>query len=332
MVTRRELILSASAFAALGVGPSFAAPGQPTTAITFDVPPDACDCHTHIHDPSQFPYSPQRVYTPEPALPDQMAALHKALHIDRVVIVTPSPYGIDNSATRFGIKARGSNARGIAVISDTTSDAELESLHRDGFRGIRVNLASEGNTDVAVAKSRLQAAIDRLKHRPDWHIEMFADLAVIRAIKPIAIESPVPLLFDHFAGAKAAPGTGQPGFSDVVDLLHSGRVYVTLSGAYRSSTLEPDYPDVVPLAKALIAANPERIVWGSDWPHPHSSLWAPQQKRATLPPGHKQDPLEPEPYYQLDDAVLLNQLAVWAPDAATRKRILVDNPKLLYGF
>src|SRR5258707_10296889 len=112
---------------------------QPSTAVNFDVPAGACDCHTHIHgDPEKFPFFAGRVYTPELASPEEMAALHKALHIDRVVIVTPSVYGTYNAATVFGIKARGSDARGVAVIDDETPERELDALGQAGIRGIRL--------------------------------------------------------------------------------------------------------------------------------------------------------------------------------------------------
>jgi predicted TIM-barrel fold metal-dependent hydrolase len=127
-------------------------------------------------------------------------------------------------------------------------------------------------------------------------------------------------VFDHFGGAEAKLGLDQPGFADLLDLVKSGKAYVKISGAYRASTQGPDYSDAAPLAKALITANPERIIWGTDWPHPDS----------VTPPGRK--PTDVTPLYQIDDGRLLNQLAVWAPDTAVRKTILVDNPARLYGF
>jgi predicted TIM-barrel fold metal-dependent hydrolase len=143
---------------------------------------------------------------------------------------------------------------------------------------------------------------------------------VISGIKEAVATSPVPVVFDHFGGAQAALGTVQPGFADLIALVRSGKAYVKISGAYRASTQAPDYQDAAPLAKALIAANPERIVWGTDWPHPN----------AVTPPGGK--PTDVTPLLQIDDGRLLNQLPVWAPDAATRRVILVDNPTRLYQF
>jgi predicted TIM-barrel fold metal-dependent hydrolase len=292
---------------------------QPSTPVNFDVPAGACDCHSHIHgDPAKFPYFAGRVYTPEEASPEEMSALHKALHIERVVIVTPSVYGTDNSATLFGIKARGATARGVAVIDDKTPEADLDAMNRAGFRGIRLNLATSGISDPNVGRHRFQAAVERVRTR-NWHIQMFTGLATIAAIKDLVVASPVPVVFDHFGGAQAELGVDQPGFANLVELVRSGNAYVKISGAYRASKLAPDYPDVAPLARALIAANAERIVWGTDWPHPNAT-----------PPGKK--PTDVTPMLQIDDGRLLNQLPAWAPDAAIRKKILVDNPARLYGF
>lgn len=321
MLTRRRVLLSSLAGAiAIRNGAVVAKPAQPSTAVNFDMPADACDCHTHIHgDPATFPFFAGRVYTPEPASPEEMAALHKALRIKRVVIVTPSVYGTDNSAALFGIKARGEDARGVAVIDDKTSERALDEMKAAGIRGIRINLATSGINDPSVGRQRLQAAIERLKAR-DWHIQMFTNLPLVSSIKDIVANAPMPLVFDHFGGAKARLGTDQPGFADLLALVKAGKAYVKISGAYRLSTQGPDYPDAAPFAKALIAANPERIIWGTDWPHPDSEP----------PPERK--PTEVTPLYQIDDGRLLNQLAVWAPDAAIRKKILVDNPARLYGF
>ena len=298
----------------------FAKASQPATPVNFEVPPGACDCHTHIHpDPAKFPFYDKRVYTPELASPEEMSALHKALHMERVVIVTPSIYGPDNSATLFGMKARGATARGVAVIDDKTSDADLDAMGQAGIRGIRLNLATGGTNDPNVARQRFQTAVDRMKAR-NWHVQMFTSLAIISSIKDLVASSPVPLVFDHFGGAQAALGVGQPGFSDLVELVKSGKAYVKISGAYRASKLAPDYPDAAPLAQALIAANADRIVWGTDWPHPDS----------VTPPGKQITDVTP--LFQIDDGRLLNQLPVWAPDAAVRKKILVDNPARLYGF
>ena len=319
MLTRRRFMAASIAGGALlRAGASFARAAQPATPVSFEVPRGACDCHTHIHgDPGKFPFFPGRVYTPEMALPEEMAALHQALGMQRVVIVTPSVYGTDNSATLYGMKARGADARGVAVIDDRTPESELDAMARAGVRGIRLNLATGGAADPATGRSRFEKAVERVKGR-NWHVQMYTNLATISAISDLVAVSPVPVVFDHFGGARAELGPRQPGFAELLDLVRSGRAYVKISGAYRSSKLEPDYADVVPLAHALIAANPERIVWGTDWPHPNSA----SGRKAT----------EVTPLFQIDDGRLLNQLPVWAPDAATRSKILVDNPARLYGF
>ena len=321
MLTRRSVLLSSvAAGVIMSTRDASAKAAQPATAVNFDIPAGACDCHTHIHaDPEKFPFYSGRVYTPELASPEEMSALHKALHIERVVIVTPSVYGPDNSATLFGIKARGPTARGVAVIDDKTSEADLDAMQAAGFRGIRLNLATGGINDPNVAKARYSAAVERMKAR-GWHVQLYTTLPLISAIKDQVLASPVPAVFDHFGGAVAALGVDQPGFADLLELVKSGKAYVKISGAYRASKLAPDYADAAPLAKALIAANPERIIWGSDWPHPDS----------VTPPGKKITDVTP--LLQVDDGRLLNQLPMWAPDAGLRKTILVDNPSRLYGF
>ncbi|MFL6789970.1 MAG: amidohydrolase family protein [Bradyrhizobium sp.] len=321
MLTRRSMMLaSIAAGAVMNNRTVFAKAAQPSTPVNFDVPAGACDCHTHIHpDPEKFPFFSGRVYTPELASPEEMTALHKALHMERVVIVTPSIYGTDNSATLFGMKARGPTARGVAVIDEKTSEADLDAMGQAGIRGIRLNLATGGVNDPAVARPRFQTAVERVKGR-GWHIQIFTNLPMITATKDLVAASPVPVVFDHFGGAQAALGVEQPGFADLLELVKSGKAYVKISGAYRASKLGPDYTDCIPLAKALIAANVDRIVWGTDWPHPDS----------VTPPGKKVTDVTP--LFPIDDGRLLNQLPVWAPDAAVRKKILVDNSARLYGF
>src|SRR5436305_3910929 len=192
---------------------------RPPTAVNFDVPAGACDCHTHIHgDPAKFPFFAGRFYTPEPASPEEMAALHQALHIERVVIVTPSVYGTDNSATIFGMKARGANARGVAVIDEKTPEGDLDGFGQIGFRGIRLNLATAGTNDPAIGLQRFQTAVERVKRR-DWHLQMFTNLAMISAVKDLVDASHVAVVFDHFGGAEAKLGVDQPGFTDLLQLV-----------------------------------------------------------------------------------------------------------------
>jgi predicted TIM-barrel fold metal-dependent hydrolase len=161
--------------------------------------------------------------------------------------------------------------------------------------------------------------VQQIGQRP-WHLQIYARLSVIAPLKPLLSALPVPVVFDHFAGARASLGPDQPGFDEVLDLLRSGRAWVKMSGAYRASDRAPDYPDVLPLARALVATNPERLVWGSDWPHPDST------------PRPDRKPTDLAPAQDIDDGRLLALMAEWVPDRATRDRILVDNPKRLYDF
>jgi predicted TIM-barrel fold metal-dependent hydrolase len=217
------------------------------------------------------------------------------------------------------MKARGADARGVAVIGPKNSDAELDAMEKAGIRGVRVNLATGGTNDPDEARRRFKAAVDRVKDR-GWHVQVYTNASMIPLIKDTIATAPVTVVFDHFGGAQAAAGLQQPGFPELLELVKSGTAYVKISGAYRASTQGPEYTDVIPFARALIAANPDRIIWGTDWPHPDS----------VTPAGKK--PSDVTPLFQIDDGKLLNQLAVWEPDAAVRKRILVDNPARLYKF
>src|SRR5438270_13706864 len=169
MPTRRQLLLAAVA-STFAPRLALAKASQPATPVNFDVPPLACDCHTHIHGyMREFPMSPSRIYTPEPAMPEEMAELHRALRMQRVVIVTPSVYGTNNAATLWGMKARGADARGVAVIDDKTPESELDAIGRAGIRGVRLNLATGGGNDPAAGRQRLQRTAERLAPR-GWHI------------------------------------------------------------------------------------------------------------------------------------------------------------------
>jgi predicted TIM-barrel fold metal-dependent hydrolase len=323
MLSRRELLTGVAAVGAAffrGTSVALARASQPATPVGFDVPAGACDCHTHIFgDLQRFPLTPSRTYTPEPASVEEMRALHRTLHVDRVVIVQPSVYGTDNRCTLDAVRQLGSRARAIAVIDESASDAALDDMDRAGVRGIRINLETAGHTDPTVGRQRVRAAIERLRGR-SWHIQIYTRLSVIDAIRDQIAAAPVPIVFDHFGGAQASLGTAQAGFSALVDLVRAGNAYVKISGAYRSSSRRPDYRDVAPLAKALVAANPRRILWGTDWPHPDSSRV----------PGRRNTDVAP--LLQIDDGRLFNELPEWVPDSAQRKLILVDNPAALYRF
>lgn len=324
MVTRRDLLKAGAAAGAVasGLTRAFAAMPMPTTAVDFDVPRGACDCHVHVFpDPTEFPFSPSRGYTPPTATPKELLGLQEFLHLDRVVIVTPSVYATDNRATLAGMRELGpQRARGIAVIDDKTPAEALDAMQKAGVRGVRINLEQAGVFDPAAAAKQLQAAVSRVKDL-GWHVQMYTRLAVLGALADQLANQPVPLVFDHFGGARAELGPQQPGFDTLLALVRSGKAYVKISGSYRASDKAPDYPDVAPLAKALIAANAERIVWGSDWPHPD----------AARVPGR--NPItDIAPPLPIDDGRVLNLLPTWTADAATRHKILVENPARLYGF
>ena len=247
------------------------------------------------------------------ALPEEMTALHRALTIQRVVIVTPSVYGPDNSATIYGMAARGKDARGVAVIDDKTTDTELDRLASLGFRGIRLNLSTAGVDDPKIATERFLTAVGRVKSR-NWHVQLNTTLPVIAAMKDVLAASPVTLVFDHYGNAREPLGVGQPGFSDLVSLVGSGKAYVKISV---SGGPRENYGYFTPLARMLISANVDRILWGSNWPHPNSVGGS--TSKVT-------------PLWQVDDGLVLNLLPAWAPDAEVRKKILVDNPARLYEF
>jgi predicted TIM-barrel fold metal-dependent hydrolase len=294
---------------------------QPATKVNFPVPGGACDCHVHVFgDPQRYPFAPNRTYTPRTAATPELRTLLDALHMDRVVIVQPSVYGTDNRCTVDAIRELGGRARGIAVIDASTPDAALGDMARAGIRGLRLNLSQAGVGDPAVALERFGTAAQRAKAL-NWHIQLNTSLKVVDAIRPHLLASPVPLVFDHFGGAVASAGVGQPGFDALVTLVKSGKAYVKISGAADLvSTQSPEYADVLPLARALVAANPQRVLWGTNWPHPDS--------RSV--PGRKNTDLAP--LMQTDDGRVLNLLGVWVPDAALRRTILVENPARLYGF
>ena len=319
--SRRNAIAQAlGAVTYLGGQRGFAKASQPSTALDFAMPEHACDCHTHIFgDVKNFPLFAGRSYTPSTALPREMSALHRSLRVERVVIVTPSIYGTDNSSTVYGLKARRGTSKGIAVIDERTTEAELDAMAAAGFCGIRLNLATGASVDTAAARRRLEAAIDRVKGR-GWHIQIYASLALITSVKDLILASPVPIVIDHVAGAKPSLGVTQAGFDVLLEAVRSGKAYVKITHRYIPSGKPPDYADAAPLAKALIEANADRILWGTDWPHPD----------ADAHPGRK--PTDVSPLLAIDDGLLLNRFARWVGSAALLQKILAENPQRLYRF
>jgi predicted TIM-barrel fold metal-dependent hydrolase len=324
MITRRDVLKAAMAAGVTGfvggVRPGYAAAPQPKTKVSFDVPPGGCDCHVHVFgDPKKYPFFAGRTYTPETASAEELKSLLSSLRLERVVVVQPSVYGTDNSCTLDGMRAIGERARGVAVIDEKTTDAQLDAMVKAGIRGLRLNLATAGITDPAVARQRFQNTVARAKGR-GLHIQFNTQPSVIEALNDMFLSSPVPIVIDHFGGATAKGGVQQPGFGALVNLVKSGKAYVKISGAADSVSTQPDLGDVAPLAKALISANPQRILWGTNWPHPDS----------TPKPGRAATDLAV--HVQTDDGKVLNMLPLWVPDAATRRLIITENPARLYGF
>ncbi|MFI4985879.1 MAG: amidohydrolase family protein [Alphaproteobacteria bacterium] len=289
--------------------------------MSFAVPKGAGDCHVHVFlDPGLYPFAEERVYTPPEASAAALLTLQSALQLDRVVIVQPSVYGTDNAATIEGIRALGlARARGVAVIDHNTSASELDVMGRAGVRGVRVNLELAGEVDPARSAKKLRDTAEQIRGR-GWHIQIYTQLWMIAALRDCLADLAVPLAIDHFGGARAELGPAQPGFDALLSLVRSGKAYVKVSGAYRCSSAAPAYSDVASLARPLIAANADRIVWGSDWPHPDGSR------------VEGRSPYAVTPCFSIDDGALLNLLPTWAGDAETRRKILVDNPARLYDF
>jgi len=326
MLTRRDILhhLGAAGVSAAALRAGIAAAAMPSerSAPNFEVPRGACDCHVHVFgDPAKFPFAEKRIYTPPGASVEELLQLQNSLHLDRVVVVQPSVYAADNSCTVDAVRRMGARARGVAVIDKSTPSAALDDMAAAGIRGVRLNLETNtaGKFDPASAKALLDATVQQIGGR-GWHVQFYTRLTTIAALKDHFGQMPFPLVFDHFGRATAADGLNQPGFDALLDLVKSGRAYVKISGAYRCSDKAPDYADVMPLAQALVKANPDRIVWGTDWPHPNSDA------------GRGKPLTEITAPFPIDDGLLFNQMAKWMPDADTRKKILVDNPARLYGF
>ncbi len=268
-------------------------------------PEGATDCHAHVFGPQQrFPYLPRAAYIPPDAVTTDYVAMLKNNGCDRGVLVQPSVYGTDNrcmvDALRSGLHA----LRGIAVVDAGISDRELEDLHAAGVRGVRINLASETEGLTLADGVRLAPRLKAL----GWHLQFYLDMAKMPEAESLLGALQIDIVIDHFARCPAADGTGSPAFQALQRLVRRDNCWAKIMGPYFVSKNEPLYPDVTPLARALVAAAPDRIVWGTDWPHPGA--------RALMP----------------EDPMLADLLAQWVPDETQRRKVLVDNPARLYGF
>jgi predicted TIM-barrel fold metal-dependent hydrolase len=307
---RREVLKGASAAVAAGL---LGARGRPAAAAQsvkwsagsdapkLKAPANAADCHHHVYD-ARFPVDPTATLRPPDALVADYRALQKRLGITRNVLVQPSTYGVDNRAHLEALAAFGPTARMVAVVNDGVSTEELKRLHAAGVRGIRFNLAQAGATTPEMIEP-LSKRVNDL----GWHIQINAPAAKIMEVMPILQKATSPIVFDHLA---RLPEVDHPLFAQLRALLDKGRTWMKLSGAYADSKVgPPTYADRTAVARAYVAAAPERCVWGSDWPHP-------TEQSKQLP----------------DDAVLFDLLTDWVPDEKTRHRILVENPATLYDF
>lgn len=266
------------------------------------VPEGACDCHIHIYE-DRFPVVPQAVFKPPHAPLADYLEVRKALGLSRVVVVQPNGYGYDNTCTLEAMAALGNTARGVAIVPPDTPDAELERLTRAGVRGIRYFLLPGG----ILGWDSLETMAARVRNF-GWHVQLQLDGRELPRYTEALARLPVPLVIDHNGKFLDPVQTSHPGFQSLVRLLRAGNTWVKLSAPYETSKAgPPHYADVGVLARALVAANPERCVWATNWPHP----------------AH-----DPRP----ESAPLLDLLLDWADDDATRSRILVDNPARLYGF
>lgn len=264
------------------------------------------DTHMHVFGPqTRYAYTQNRTYTPTDASLEAYRHMTNTLGIDRTVVVQPSVYGTDNSATRDAVVALGAKCgRGVAVVDAAVSDDELDALHADGFRGVRMNLLFKGGVDFDAVKTLAKRLADR-----NWHIQFLVDVSNFEGVYERLSALPTDVVIDHMGHAPAKLGTAHAGFQDMLRLLDTGRCWVKLSGPYRfTAQATAPYDDVTPIAQALVAANPERLVWGSDWPHPYIAVPMP------------------------NDGALADMLPTWVPNAATRHKILVENPEKLYGF
>jgi len=277
------------------------ATGAPGTRF----PAGATDCHAHVFGPQdRFPYVANAAYIPPDAVTADYVGMLNNNGCARGVLVQPSVYGTDNScmvdALRSGLHA----LRGIAVVEAGISDGELEDLHAAGVRGVRINLASETEGLTLADGERLAPRLKEL----GWHLQFYLDLPKMPEAEARLSQLAINMVIDHFARCPAQDGVDAPPFQALRRLVQRDNCWAKIMGPYFISTNAPRYPEVTPLARALVAAAPDRIVWGTDWPHPGA--------RALMPQDH----------------VLADLLVEWVPDEAQRRRVLVDNPQRLYGF
>jgi predicted TIM-barrel fold metal-dependent hydrolase len=270
-------------------------------------PAGACDCHHHIYDAARFPQpGPGGGPVVPNARVEEYLMLKERIGTTRDVVVTPLAYATDNRVTLNAIARLGPNARGVAVIRPTITDAELKTLADGGIRGIRFSLADPRHAPTTI---EMIAPLSKRIHALGWHIQLNMTPEQIVAAHDLWNQVPCPMVFDHMGHVPQPAGVGHPVFTLIRRLLDKGNTWVKLSVTYdNTKDGPPGYADVTRVAQTYVRAAPERMVWGSNWPHPNEDT--------------------PKP----DDALLFDLMSQWAPNETTRHHILVENPEKLYGF
>jgi len=285
--------------------PNIPAPIHDIRKPIIKFPPGACDCHAHIFGPAtRFKVLPKTSFVPPDCLLADYTRMLRTVGCERAVLVQPSVYGTDNSAIIEALRSHAFDLRAIAVVAPDVTDRELESLHAIGFRGIRINAAS------ATPGLKLEHARTLAEHiKPlGWNLQFHVNLRETPELAEQLAKLPVNVVIDHFGRIAAAEGLDAPPFQALLALLRHEHCWAKLMGPYFISDAAPRYLDIVPFAQAMVKAAPDRVVWGSDWPHPSA--------REKMP----------------NDGDLADMLLDWVPNEAQRKKMLVDNPRRLYGF
>lgn len=273
-------------------------------------PAQACDAHFHLFGPvSRFPYSSERAYTPPEAPLEALLAMHARLGVERGVVVQGNAHGTGNSVVLDALGREPRRLRGVAIVKETVTRGELKRMADAGVRALRFHHRPHaGGTRYSSIGVAAFEKIAPLMADLGLHLQMFIDASELPVVMPRLRNWKLPFVIDHFGAVKAQQGITAPDFETMRSLLAEGRIWIKISGAYRASSRYPDYPDARPLHEALMAANPDQLVWGTDWPHPRLDRDMPDT-------GH-----------------LLDLFNAWTPDAALRRKILVENPVRLYGF
>lgn len=292
----------------------------PPTRSPHPLPPGGCDCHVHVFGPfERYPLATARSYTPPPAPLRDLLDRLDAAGIDRAVIVQPSAYGTDNRCMLDALRTAPTRLRGVAVIDGAESDAALAEMHGAGVRGVRLNLLSARSAD----DTPMEETLDRIGARIaplGWHLQIYADPATISRHASQLGSLGLDVVLDHMANLEAARGATHDQFETIARLLDTGHVWIKLSGTYRVSNDLHGNTDVTRLARALVATNRDRMVWGSDWPHIGAHG------------GHASSVAAAVDYRPVDYGRLASLLAEWAVDDGDVRRILCDNAARLYDF